>query len=56
MAHNRAPGKAQTLIAAGAAVPAAHAVFQLYKLGLGLGNGTLDFAAVRKTLESLNDQ
>ena len=37
MVYNRTPGKAQTLIAAGAAVPAAHAVFQLYRLGLGLG-------------------
>jgi 3-hydroxyisobutyrate dehydrogenase-like beta-hydroxyacid dehydrogenase len=41
---------------AGAAVPAAHAVFQLYRQGVGLGNGDLDFAAVKKTLASLNDK
>jgi len=32
------------------------AFFQLYRQGLGLGNGDLDFAAVKKTLEALNDQ
>jgi len=41
---------------AGAAVPATHAVFQLYRQGVGLGNGDLDFAAVKKTLASLNDK
>ena len=45
----------QTADEAGAAVPAAHAVFQLYRQGVGLGNGDLDFAAVKKTLEALND-
>jgi 3-hydroxyisobutyrate dehydrogenase-like beta-hydroxyacid dehydrogenase len=46
----------QTADEAGAAVPAGHAVFQLYRQGVGLGNGDLDFAAVKKTLEALNDQ
>jgi 3-hydroxyisobutyrate dehydrogenase-like beta-hydroxyacid dehydrogenase len=41
---------------AGAAVPAAHAVFQLYRQGVGLGYGDLDFAAVKKTLALLNDK
>ena len=41
---------------AGAAVPAAHAVFQLYRQGVGQGNGDLDFAAVKNALEALNDQ
>ena len=46
----------QTADEAGAAVPAAHAVFQLFRQGVGLGNGDLDFAAVKKTLEALNDK
>jgi len=46
----------QTADEAGAAVPAGHAVFQLYRQGVGLGNGDLDFAAVKKTLESLSDE
>jgi 3-hydroxyisobutyrate dehydrogenase-like beta-hydroxyacid dehydrogenase len=46
----------QTADETGAAVPAGHAVFQLYRQGVGLGNGDLDFAAVKKTLEALNDQ
>jgi 3-hydroxyisobutyrate dehydrogenase-like beta-hydroxyacid dehydrogenase len=46
----------QTADEAGAAVPAGHAVFQLYRQGVGLGNGDLDFAAVKKTLETLSDQ
>jgi 3-hydroxyisobutyrate dehydrogenase-like beta-hydroxyacid dehydrogenase len=41
---------------AGTAVPAGHAVFQLYRHGVGLGNGDLDFAAVKKTLEALSDK
>ena len=41
---------------AGAAVPAGHAVFQLYRQGGGLGNGDLDFAAVKKTLEAISDR
>jgi 3-hydroxyisobutyrate dehydrogenase-like beta-hydroxyacid dehydrogenase len=45
----------QTADEAGAAVPAGHAVFQLYRKGVGLGNGDLDFAAVKKTLEALSD-
>ena len=46
----------QTADEAGAAVPGVHAAFQLYRHGVGLGNGDLDFAAVKKTLEALNDQ
>jgi 3-hydroxyisobutyrate dehydrogenase-like beta-hydroxyacid dehydrogenase len=46
----------QTADEAGAAVPVGHAVFQLYRQGVGLGNGDLDFAAVKKTLDALNDQ
>jgi 3-hydroxyisobutyrate dehydrogenase-like beta-hydroxyacid dehydrogenase len=46
----------QTADEAGAAVPAAHTVFQLYRQGVGLGNGDLDFAAVKKTIEALNDK
>lgn len=45
----------QTADEAGAAAPAGHAVFQLYRQGIGLGNGDLDFAAVKKTLEALSD-
>ena len=45
----------QTADEAGAAVPAGHTVFQLYRQGVGLGNGDLDFAAVKKTLEALSD-
>lgn len=41
---------------AGAAIPAGHAVFQIYRQGIGLGNGDLDFAAVKKTLEALSDK
>lgn len=32
------------------------AFFQLYRQGLVLRNGNLDFAAVKKTPEALNDQ
>ena len=46
----------QTADEAGAAVPAGHAVFQLYRQGVGLGHGELDFAGVKKILESMNDQ
>jgi 3-hydroxyisobutyrate dehydrogenase-like beta-hydroxyacid dehydrogenase len=46
----------QTADAAGAAVPATHAAFQLYRQGVGLGNGDLDFAAVQKSLAALNDR
>jgi len=46
----------QTADEAGAAVPAAHAAFQLYRHGVGLGNGDLDFTAVKKSLEALSDQ
>ena len=46
----------QTADEAGAAVPAAHAAFQLYRQGVGLGNGDLDFTAVKKSLEALSDQ
>lgn len=46
----------QTADESGAAVPATHAVFQLYRQGVCLGNGDLDFAAVKKTLETRSDQ
>ncbi|KPK00141.1 MAG: hypothetical protein AMJ60_02525 [Desulfobacterales bacterium SG8_35] len=46
----------QTADEAGAAVPAGHAVFQMYRQGVGLGNGDLDFAAVMKSLEALSDK
>lgn len=46
----------QTADEAGAAVPAAHAAFQLYRQGVGLGNGDLDFTAVKKSIEALSDQ
>jgi 3-hydroxyisobutyrate dehydrogenase-like beta-hydroxyacid dehydrogenase len=45
----------QTADETGAAVPAAHAAFQLYRQGVSLGNGDLDFAAVLKTIEALSD-
>lgn len=38
--------------AGGASIPAAHAVYQLYLQGLGRGLGDLDFAAVKKILET----
>jgi 3-hydroxyisobutyrate dehydrogenase-like beta-hydroxyacid dehydrogenase len=46
----------QTADETGAAVPAGHAIFQVYRQGIGLGNGDLDFAAVKKSLDALNDQ
>jgi 3-hydroxyisobutyrate dehydrogenase-like beta-hydroxyacid dehydrogenase len=46
----------QTADEAGASIPAAHAAIQLYRQGIGLGNGDLDFAAVKKSLEVLNDR
>lgn len=46
----------QTADEAGAAVPAGHAVFQLYRQGVSLGIGDLDFAAVKKSIEAISDQ
>jgi 3-hydroxyisobutyrate dehydrogenase-like beta-hydroxyacid dehydrogenase len=46
----------QTADESGAAVPVSHTVFQLYRQGVSLGNGDLDFAAVKKTLDAMNDQ
>ena len=46
----------QTADAAGAATPAAHAVFQLYRTGVSHGDGELDFAAVKKTLEAMSEK
>jgi 3-hydroxyisobutyrate dehydrogenase-like beta-hydroxyacid dehydrogenase len=46
----------QTADEAGAGVPGAHAAFQLYRQGVGLGHGDLDFAAVMKSIEALNDK
>jgi len=39
----------------GAAVPAGHAVFQLYRQGMGKGFADSDFAAVKTILEKLSD-
>lgn len=44
----------QTADETGAAVPAAHTAFQLYRQGVNLGNGDLDFAAVKKTIEAIS--
>ncbi len=41
---------------AGAAVPAGHAVFQLFRQGVSQGIGELDFAAVKKALQAASDQ
>jgi 3-hydroxyisobutyrate dehydrogenase-like beta-hydroxyacid dehydrogenase len=46
----------QTADEVGAAAPAAHSAFQLFRQGVGLGNGDLDFTAVKKSLEALNDR
>lgn len=46
----------QTADEAGASIPAGHAVFQLYRQGISLGNGELDFAAVKKNLEMMSGQ
>lgn len=39
----------------GAAIPGGHTVYQLYRQAAGKGLGDLDFAAVKKVLESLSD-
>jgi 3-hydroxyisobutyrate dehydrogenase-like beta-hydroxyacid dehydrogenase len=39
----------------GAAVPAGHAVFQLYRQGMGKGFADSDFAAVKTILEKISD-
>jgi 3-hydroxyisobutyrate dehydrogenase len=45
----------QTADEAGAAVPAGHVVFQLYRAAMGRGLSDKDFAAVKKVLESMSD-
>lgn len=45
----------QTADEAGAAVPAAHAAFQLYRQGVGQGHGDLDFAAVKRPLAAMSE-
>jgi len=39
----------------GTAVPAGHAVFQLYRQGMGKGLSDSDFAAVKTILEKISD-
>jgi len=45
-----------TAYESGAPVPAAHAVLQLFRTGVGLGRGDDDFAAVLQVLEHLNSR
>jgi 3-hydroxyisobutyrate dehydrogenase-like beta-hydroxyacid dehydrogenase len=45
----------QTADANGAAIPAGHTLFQLYRYAMGRRLGDLDFAAIKKVLEALND-
>jgi 3-hydroxyisobutyrate dehydrogenase-like beta-hydroxyacid dehydrogenase len=45
----------QTADEAGAAVPAGHSTFQLYRQALGHGLADLDFAAVKKVIEEMSD-
>ena len=46
----------QTADRQGAATPAGHAVFQLYRQGVGRKIGDEDFAAVKKVLEEMSDK
>jgi 3-hydroxyisobutyrate dehydrogenase-like beta-hydroxyacid dehydrogenase len=46
----------QTADQAGAAVPSGHAIFQVFRQGMGQGVGDLDFAAVKQVLENLSDK
>ena len=39
----------------GAATPLGHVLFQLYRQGVGHGLADMDFAAVKKVLEAMND-
>ncbi len=45
----------QTADEIGAATPLGHALFQLYRQGLGRDLGDMDFAAVKKVLDGMND-
>ncbi len=45
----------QTADEKGAPTPAGHAVFQVYRHGMGRGMGDMDFAAVKKVLDALCD-
>jgi 3-hydroxyisobutyrate dehydrogenase-like beta-hydroxyacid dehydrogenase len=45
----------QTADEAGAAVPAGHITFQLYRQALGHGLADMDFAAVKKVFEAMSD-
>jgi 3-hydroxyisobutyrate dehydrogenase-like beta-hydroxyacid dehydrogenase len=45
----------QTADEAGAAVPAAHVVFQLYRAAMGRGLSDKDYAAVKKVIEAMSD-
>jgi 3-hydroxyisobutyrate dehydrogenase-like beta-hydroxyacid dehydrogenase len=46
----------QTADQAGAAAPVGHAVFQLFRQGVGHDLGDLDVAAIKKVLEAVGDQ
>jgi 3-hydroxyisobutyrate dehydrogenase-like beta-hydroxyacid dehydrogenase len=46
----------QTADHAGAAAPVGHAVFQLFRQGVGHDLGDLDVAAIKKVLEAVSDQ
>ena len=45
----------QTADEKGAPTPVGHAVFQLYRHGMGQGMGDMDFAAVKKVLDAMCD-
>jgi 3-hydroxyisobutyrate dehydrogenase-like beta-hydroxyacid dehydrogenase len=45
----------QTADETGAAVPAGHVVFQLYRAAMGRGLSDKDYAAVKKVIESMSD-
>jgi len=45
----------QTADEAGAAVPAGHVVFQLYRAAVGRGLSDMDYAAVKKVVEVMSD-
>ncbi|MBU0699554.1 MAG: hypothetical protein KKE59_09060 [Proteobacteria bacterium] len=40
----------------GAATPIGHAVFQLFRQGMGQNLADMDFAAVKKVLEAISDR
>jgi 3-hydroxyisobutyrate dehydrogenase-like beta-hydroxyacid dehydrogenase len=46
----------QTADEKGSAVPVVHTIFQLYRQAIGQGLADMDFSAVMKILESMNDR